>query len=47
MASILPILVTKQEYYMIGWMMFNFGMFYTANQIFKAPHEREEDESQD
>lgn len=40
-----PIAVTAKEYYMIGWVFFNIGMFYTATQIFMAPHEREENDN--
>lgn len=37
-----PILVTTQEYYAIGFAFTLVGLFYTAIEIFRAPHEREE-----
>lgn len=39
-----PIVVTLKEYWTIGFILYNIAMMYTACQIFKAPHEREDDE---
>lgn len=39
-----PILVTLDEYYAIGFLLVQGGLFYTMHQAFSMPNEREEDE---
>jgi hypothetical protein len=35
------ILVTPEEYATIGFILFNYALFYTAKQMFQFPDERE------
>lgn len=40
-----PIPVTYIQYWTIIWMLVQIGLFHLMTVMFKAPHERDEDES--
>lgn len=39
-----PILVTRQEYYTIAFVLFQSCLWYTITVMFRAPHEKDEED---